>query len=164
MGLEDFKEPKSGWMTELEDHAEARGVSLRYTHVAANSHYLLIEGNRTCAVGKTHHTREEERGKSRISLNSVEEANWRGNPQEIPFTIQDSSELVDVFGIVIDHRSPGSYQQGHDNFLVLTEDILSEIPESGKKEFRITSSGYRHPFGNYVNSWERIFKKLLNKS
>lgn len=160
MGLEDFKEPKSGWMTELEDHAESRGVSLRYTHVAANSHYLLIEGNRTFAVGKTHHTREEERDESYINLNSVEEATWGDNPEEIPFSIQDNSELVDVFGIVIDHRSPGGYQQGHDTFLVLTEDILSEIPESGKKEFRITTTGYRHPFGKHQNDWERFFENV----
>jgi hypothetical protein len=160
MGLEDFKKPKSDWMAELEDCVDAYGFSLRYRHVSSNSHYFLIEGNSRCAVGKTHHSREEKRDKSYISLNSVEEATWRDNPEGIPFTIQDGSELVDVFGIVIDHRSSNGYQKDQDHFLVLTEDILEEIPESGKKEFRITSFGYRHPFGNYTNSWERIFENL----
>jgi hypothetical protein len=160
MGLEDFKKPKSDWMVEFEDRAEARGFSLRYRHVSSNSHYFLIEGNRTFAVGKTHHTREEERDESYINLNSVEEATWRDNPEEIPFTIQDDSEFMDIFGIVIDHRSPGGYQQDQDNFLVLTEDILEEIPESGKKEFRITSTGYRNPFDKHQNSWERLFENL----
>lgn len=160
MGLEEFSEPKSDWMAEFEDRAEARGFSLTYSHVAAHSHYFLIKGNATCAVGKTHHTREEERSKSYIPLNSVEEANWGGNPQEIPFAIQDDSELIDILGIVIDHRSPDGYQQDQDNFLVLTEDILEEIPESGKKEFRITTTGYRHPFGKHQNSWERLFENL----
>lgn len=160
MGLEDFRKPKSDWMTEFEDRVDAQGFSLIYRHVSSNSHYFLLEGNGRYAVGKTHHSREEKRDKSYISLNSVEEAAWRDGPEEIPFTIQNDSELVDIFGIVIDHRSFNGYQKDQDHFLVLTEDILEEIPESGKKEFRITSSGYRHPFGKHVNSWERIFENL----
>ncbi|MFC7027849.1 hypothetical protein ACFQJ5_10035 [Halomicroarcula sp. GCM10025324] len=160
MGLEDFRKPKSDWMAEFENRVDSHGYSLRYRHISSNSHYFLLECNGRCVVGKTHHSREEKRDKSYISLNSVEEATWRDNPVEIPFTIQDDSELVDVFGIVIDHRSSNGYQQAQDNFLVLTEDILSEIPTSGKKEFRITTTGYRHPFGKHQNSWERLFKNL----
>lgn len=147
-------------MKELEEQAEGRGLSVCYSHIAAKSHHFKIDGARTCAVGKTHHTRESKRDGSYINLNSVEEANWKATPEEIPFTIEDDSELVDIFGIVIDHRSSNSYEADQDNFLVLTEDILEEIPESGKKDFRITSTGYRDPFGKYVNSWERIFEEV----
>jgi len=133
-------------------------LSVYYSHVATNSHHFKIEGAESSVVGKTHHTRESERTDSYIRLNAVYESQWRENPEDIPFTIEDDSEVVDVFGIVIDHRSPNGYQADQDNFLVLTEDVLEEIPESGKKDFRITSSGYRHPFGEYVNSWERIFR------
>jgi len=160
MGLEDFKTPTSEWMKEFESRAEVRGCSIKYAHRSGNSHCFKIEGIKRSAVGKTHHTREKDRTKSYINLNSAEEATWRDNPQKIPFTIQENHELVDVFGIVIDHRSPNGYQQGRDDFLVLSEDILEEIPESGKTEFRIKENGYRHPFGNYTNSWERIFKNF----
>jgi hypothetical protein len=161
MGLDEFKTPRSDWMEKLEEQAENRGLSIHYSHVAANSHHFKIDGIRTCVIGKTHHTRKSKRGNSYINLNSVEEANWGANPEEIPFTIEDSSELVDIFGIVIDHCSPNGYQAGQDKFLVLTEDILKEIPESGKKDIRITSRGYIHPFGEHVDSWKRIFENLL---
>ena len=161
MGLDNFKTPKSVWMDELEDRAQNRGLSLHYFHVAANSHYFKIEGTETRAIGKTHHTKESNRDGHYINLNSVEEANWKANPEDIPSPIRTDSELVDIFGIVIDHRNSNDHQSDRDDFLVLTEEILDdEIPESGKKEFRITSSGYRHPFGQHKNSWERIFMNV----
>jgi hypothetical protein len=162
MGLDDYRNlpPKSDWLEELENQAENRELAVCYSYLAANSYYFKIEGTETCAVGKTHHTRASDRTESKINLNTVEEATWRENLEEIPVTIEDDSELVDIFGIVIDHRGPGRYQADRDNFLVLTEDILGEIPESGNKEFRITSTGYRHPFDKHVNSWERIFANL----
>jgi hypothetical protein len=160
MGLEDFRTPRSDWMKELESQVEGRGLSVSYSHVAANSHHFKIEGVGTCAVGKTHHTREEERTGHHINLNAVEEANWRRDPQRIPSTIKSGHELADIFGIVVDHRSTNGYQQNQDNFLVLTEDILKEIPESGKKEFRSTTTGYRHPFDKHLNSWRRLFQNI----
>lgn len=160
MGLDDLLEPGPGWMKQLHTRVGDRGLSLERCHAAVNSHYFKIEGYGTCAVGKTHHSRKTKRNESYINLNSVEEATWKENPKNIPFSTDEDIEIVDIFGIVIDHRSSDFYQADKDNFLVLTEDILEEIPESGKKQFRITSEGYRHPFGKYENSWERIFKNL----
>ena len=160
MGLDNFKTPKSNWMRELENRAENSDFSLTYSHTAANSHHFKIEGTKTTAIGKTHHTRESNRDKSYISLNSVEEANWIDNPMNTPLTVEENFEVVDVFGIVIDHQSSGKYQSDLDDFLVLPDDILDDIPKSGKKAFRITPADYRHPFGKYVNSWERIFENL----
>lgn len=162
MGLDDFKNlpPKSDWMEELENQAENRGLTVVYSPVAANSYYFKIEGDRTCAIGKTHHTRESKRTEHYINLNSANEANWRGQPENIPPELTGDKEIVDIFGIVVNHHSPNGYDPNQDDFLVLTEDILEEIPESGKKAFRITSSGYRHPFGKYVNSWGRIFEEV----
>lgn len=133
MGLEDFKQPKSGWMTELESRAESRGFQLNYRHIAANSHYFLITGSATCVVGKTHHTSEEGRDRSYISLNSVEEAGWKDSPQEIPFTIEENCELVDVFGIIIDHYGSSRYDADQDNFLVLTEVFSRKSPSLGRR-------------------------------
>ncbi|CCQ36760.1 uncharacterized protein Nmlp_2601 [Natronomonas moolapensis 8.8.11] len=162
MGLDDFEQPNTDWMAELKDRAEFRGFSLTHSHVAAKSHYFLIEGNTAYAVGKTHHTRVTSENKSHIYLNSAEETNWRDNQQDIPprIEIEYDSELVDIFGIIIDHLTPNGYTDDQDNFLVLSECILEEIPESGKKELRTKRDGYRHPFGKYTNSWERLFKNL----
>lgn len=160
MGLEDFKRPPSDWMAEFEEHTEARGFLLGYHRRSDKSSLFLIEGDGKCAIGKTHHCKAEKRDKPYISLRSAEEANWRENLQDIPFTIIDDYKIVDIFGIVIDHRSPNGYQQDLDNFLILTEDILEDIPESGKKQFRVRENRYRDPYGRYKNSWTRLFKNI----
>jgi hypothetical protein len=97
-----------------------------------------------------------------MRLNRGEETNWRDNQEGIPrkIEIEHDSELVDIFGIVIDHLTPNGYTDDQDNFLVLTECVLEEIPESGNKKIRVTSTGYRQPFDKYQNSWERIFQNL----
>jgi hypothetical protein len=160
MGLVDFKKPPSDWMAEFEEHTEARGFLLDYRWYSDKSTLFLIEGDGKCAIGKTHHCRAEDRDRPYISLRSAEEANWRENPQDIPSTNVDDYEIVDIFGIVIDHRSPNGYQQDPDNFLVLTEDILEDIPESGKKEFRVRENRYRDPYGRHKNSWDRLFENI----
>lgn len=160
VGLKDFKTPKSDWMKRLEKQVQKYELSLYYSHVASNSHYFKIEANSNCAIGKTHHSREKNRNKQHINLNSVEEADWRDHPQRIPDNIETNYEPVDIFGIVIDHHNSDNYQQDQDDFLVLTEEILEEMPKSGKKGFRITTSGYRHPFDKHLNSWDRLFQNI----
>jgi len=162
MGIDKLLKPQSGWLGELQERVDKRELVLDTHHKAARSSHFSIESDSGCIIGKTHHSKKTNRSESYISLNSAEEAFWREGPKNIPFSIEEDIEIVDVFGIVIDHRSPDFYQADQDNFLVLTEDILEEIPESGKKQFRITSEGYRHPFGKYRNSWERVFKNLSN--
>ena len=84
---------------------------------------------------------------------------WK-EQQSSPFALEDNQRLVDVFAIVVDHQSIEQYQPEHDDFLVLDEEILKEVPESGKKGFRITSTGYRDPFDRHQNSWERLFENI----
>lgn len=158
MGLDDFA--RTDWMAELQNRVKDRGFLLKNTRVSSKSHYFMIQGNKHCAVGKTHHSREENRTEPYINLNSAEEANWEGKPDEFFLDIEDKFKIVDTFGIIIDHLSPDGYNEDQDNFLVMPEDILNEIPNSGTKKIRIISTGYAPPFGNHLNDWNRIFKNL----
>lgn len=160
MGLESFRTPGTDWLEQLDTRAENLGFSIYSDSVASNSNHFKIEGDGICAIGKTHHTKKSKRTESYINLNSAYEANWREQPEKIPSDLRGSKDIVDIFGIVVDHRSPNGYQPEQDKFLILTEDILKEIPESGNKPIRITSSGYRDPFDEHIDRWERIFIHL----
>jgi hypothetical protein len=160
MGLEEFETPGSAWMEEVKSRTEERGLLFDYIDRSSKCELFLIEGDKKYVTGKTHHCRAKNRDKPYISLNSVEEAKWRENPQNIPFSLKDDYEVVDIFGVVVDHRSSNGYQQEQDNFLVLTEDTLDDIPQSGKKNFSVWKNRYRDPYGKYKNCWERIFKNI----
>jgi hypothetical protein len=156
---DDFINWLPSWLSELRQRAEERNLSLKTEGAGGKSYNFQIEGNQTCAVGRTHNTRQSTRNKSYINLSYSDECRWK-EQQESPFDMNDSLEVTDVFAIVIDHQSSGNYQQEHDDFLVLDEEILREIPESGNKAFRITSTGYRDPFDRHQNSWERLFENI----
>lgn len=159
MNVDDFLNYLPNWLSELRQRAEGRDFSLKTEAAGGKSCNFQIEGKRTCAVGRTHNTRQSTRGESYINLNYSDELRWK-EQQDYPFPIEDEQKIVDVFAVVIDHRSPGEYQQEHDDFLVLDEEILEEIPESGNKAFRITSTGYRDPFDRHQNSWKRLFENV----
>jgi hypothetical protein len=159
MKADDFINWLPSWLSELRRRAEEGNLSFEVEAAGGKSYNFLIEGTRTCAVGRTHNTRQSTRDKSYINLNYSDEYRWK-EQREFPFALEDNQEVIDVFAIIIDQQSSGNYQQEHDDFLVLDEEILGEIPESGNKAFRITSTGYRDPFDKHQNSWERLFENI----
>lgn len=151
MSLEDFRTSELAWLSELHDRAKQRGFSLRTKYVSRQSWAFEIEAQETFSLGKLHHSRKEQRDNPKIPVNCSEEQTWID---------EDAPEVVDVFSVIVDHRSPGEYQPEEDNFIVLSEELLGELPDSGKKEIRITSSGCVHPYDKHLNSWGRLFENL----
>lgn len=162
MGLDDFVDAIGhlpNWLSELNRRAKNKDLSMQVEASGGGTYTFQIEGSQTYAIGRTHHTRQSTRRKSYIHLDYSDELRWK-EQQSSPFALEDNQKLVDVFAIVVDHQSIEQYQPEHDDFLVLDEEILEEVPESGKKGFRITSTGYRDPFDRHQNSWERLFENI----
>lgn len=159
MTADEFLKFQSGWLGELQERVDKRGLSLNASHVAARSFYFSVNYDSSCIIGKTHYSKQENRKDSYIRLDYSDEIYWK-NKRDFPSSLNVIGDVADIFAVVIDNQSDGRYDPDQDDFLVLTEEILEEVPESGKKKFRITSDGYRDPFDRYLNSWERIFENL----
>lgn len=159
MTADDFLEIQTGWLGQLQQRVAKRELSLDTNHIAARSFHFSINSDSSCVIGKTHHSKQENRKYSYIRLDYSDEIHWK-NQRDFPSQVEIAQDVVDIFAVVIDNQSDGRYDPDQDDFLVLTEEILEEVPESGKKKFRITSDGYRDPFDRYLNSWERIFENL----
>lgn len=160
MALDDFldPEPDCNWTAILRKKANQRDLTFDFEprSRATNSLYFHVSSDDFSLLGATHNTREQNR-ESHIDLDYSEEVGLLHDSSTPPskFGIENIREVV---SIVIDHKGPGGYNENKDNFLVLTEQILRTLPDSGKKRFRVDSSGYPSPFNSHVNSWERLLE------
>lgn len=149
-------DPDCNWTALLKEKAEAQNLSFDMNTRGNRAIYFHVASDEASLIGVTHNTREENRA-NHIQLDYSEEVGWvRGNgcpPSR--FDIRSTREIV---SIAIDHRVPGEYSEDDDNFIILTEEILRTLPDSGKKQFRVDPSGYPPPYNRHVNSWERLFE------
>ena len=160
MGIDSFKTYPE-WVTILKEKAEK--YDLRFDADPINpklreSYWFKIVSDKVAVVGKTHHSnRFGQRDKNQIETVYTDEKELSSEANSL-ISSDDQFERTEILAVVINHKSEGEYDPELDDFLILDEEALEHVPESGKKQFRDDSNGYPSPFGDHVNDWNRIFE------
>jgi hypothetical protein len=160
MGIDDFK-TYPAWIRILKDKAEKHDLDF-YADPSNSkreeSHRFKITSDSTAVVGKTHHSNLfDQREGNHIETKYKDGMELTAGKTEL-FQNADEFEQIEVLAVVINHETGDEYDPETDDFLILDERALEDIPPSGQKRFRDDSDGYPTPYGDHVNDWKRIFE------
>mgnify|MGYP006914305411 FL=1 len=160
MGINSFKTYPE-WVAILKEKAENHDLEFDADPVnpkRRESYRFKIASDKAVVMGKTHHSNWfGQRNKNQIETVYTDEKELSSEATSL---IQSDGqyERNEILAVVINHKSDGEYIPELDDFLVLDEVALEQVPASGKKQFRDDSNGYPSPFGAYLNEWSRIFE------
>lgn len=160
MGLDSFRTyPK--WIGLLKKKAEKHNLDFDANPANSRrrkSYWFKITSDATAVGGKTHHSNLfGQREGNHIETVYKDEKKLSSAKTEL-FPNADDFEQIEVLAIVINHETEGEYNPKTDDFLILNEHALEDIPVSGKKQFRDDSNGYPPPYGDHINDWDRVFE------
>jgi hypothetical protein len=157
MSLDDYRDPDPdcNWTALLKEKAEHRGLNFEWQGGTNDYMRFHIASDNESVLGAVHHSRKTDRS-THIYMDYSEELAWLHDESDPPFNTAKND--VEILSVVIDLQSEGEYTEKDHDFLILTEDVLREFPESGKKPIRVDAAGYPHPFDKHLNSWTRVFR------